>query len=173
MKTEKEFSEFFIHICQPLAPLNVAQQQALDLVALNYWADLTSHLSYYFSHSDRIAITEKAAKYLSAELTTKSLDASWKNVIRNFNQNNYWDFKTQAIKPRVAQTEDQKIFWKLFRYIWAFFQSMFILKIAVYYFGLESASNPDQTNVFWVWVFFSFSAFSLAFFAYRNRHDKS
>lgn len=170
MKTEKEFSDFFVESCQltkndPLAAY-------VTEIAKNYWSDLTTHLSTYFSNEDRLQITQKAAELLAENLKTVPTDQAWPQVIRSFVQNNYWGFQQITKKPKKKQTEEQQIFWKIFKYAWAFFQSMIVLKIAVYYFGLESAENPDQTSVLWVWFFFSVSVGSLAWFAYRNRNDR-
>lgn len=175
MKTEKEFSEFFFDSCEH-AP---AFADFVRHTSTNYWSDMTAHVSEYFSSEDRLAITEKAARRLSDELKSISIHSSdeamtqaWVRVIRNFIDNRQWGYETVRKKPKAKQTEEQKIFWKLFRYTWAFFQSMVILKIAVYYFGLESADKPDETSVIWVWLFFGLSAGSLAYFAYRNRNDQ-
>ena len=168
MKTEKEFSDFFIKSCQ----YEIKFKDFVHVIAKNYWSDLTTHLNAYFTNEDRLKITQMAAELLSEQLKINSPDQAWINVIRHFVQNNYWGFQTISQKPKIKQTEEQQIFWKIFKYTWAFFQSMIVLKIAVYYFGLESARDPEQTSVFWVWLFFSISVGSLAFFAYRNRHDK-
>ena len=169
MKTENEFSEYFLIHCSK----KLSQSPELITLSRNYWSDLTSHLSSYFSNESRLKISEIAADKLSTEAQVLSLAEAWKIVLRDFNKNQYWGFEQIKHKPKKIKTEEQKIFWKLFGYAWAFFQSMIILKIAVYYFGLESASHPDQVNVLWVWFFFGLSASSLAFFAYRHRHDKN
>jgi len=173
VKTEKEFSEYFHHIYQEHVQPNDGTVQEIENLAATYWPDLTSHLSFYFSNEDRLKITEKAASLLAQNKKDHDFTAAWKKVLLDFNKNNYWDFPPITKKPKVAQTEDQKIFWKLFKYSWALFQAMIILKIAVYYFGLESASHPDQVSSVWVWVFFGLSVGSLFFFAYYNRHDKN
>lgn len=168
MKTEKEFSDFFTACCQH----NHVHDEFVCEVATHYWIDLSSHLNAYFSNEDRIAITKKAAILLGYNLTLMESQEAWTAVVRNFIEEQNWGFTTSNKKPVKKQTEEQKIFWQLFKYVWAFFQSMVILKIAVYYFGLESAEHPDQVSVIWVILFFLISAGSLALFAYRNRHDK-
>lgn len=168
MKTEKEFSEFFVDSCQHESQ----HKELVQNTSATYWMDLTTHLSGYFSNEDRLAITKKAGELLSLNLKTLPAETAWAGVIRNFIQNNQWGFSTTSKKPAIKQTEEQKIFWNLFKYAWAFFQSMIILKIAVYYFGLESAERPDEISVLWVWLFFGLSTGSLFYFAYRNRKDK-
>lgn len=173
MKTEKEFSEYFLQIYQQNLQIGETSPQEIKNLSENCWSDLTSHLSFYFSNEDRLKIIEKAASLLAKNRKSHELMEAWKLVLLDFNKNNYWDFPPVSKKPKAGQTEEQKIFWKLFKYAWAFFQSMIILKIAVYYFGLESANHPDQVSSLWVWLFFSISLSSLVFFAYRNRHDKN
>ncbi len=165
MKTEKEFSDYFVDSCSH----EPNQHELVVSISKTYWMDLTTHLTGYFSNEDRLEITKIAALKLSENLTSNT---PWAHVIRNFTQTNQWGFKTISKKPIIKQTEEQKIFWQLFKYAWALFQSMIVLKIAVYYFGLESAERPDEISVVWVWLFFGVSAGSLAFFAYRNRNDK-
>lgn len=173
MKTEKEFSEYFLQIYHERVARNEASPQDVKNLATSYWSDLTSHLPSYFSNEDRLQITEKAAAMLATETSAHEFTEAWKQVLIDFNKNSYWGFQQISKKPKAVQTEEQKIFWKLFRYTWAFFQSMIILKIAVYYFGLESASHPGQVSSMWVWLFFSLSVSSLVFFAYLNRNDKN
>lgn len=167
MKTESEFSEYFLEQCE----FTPEDQQTVQLIAAQYWVDLTSHLNTYFNDADRLKITAKAAQLFSNHLRQKSLEP-WPAVVRDFVQNDYWGHRPTTQKPVEKKTEEQKIFWQLFKYGWAFFQSMIVLKIAVYYFGLESAQHPEQVSPVWVWVFFSISVSSLGYFAYRNRHDE-
>ena len=168
MKTEKEFSDFFVDSCQHDNKFN----NDVNAVAKKYWLDLTSHLNTYFSNEDRLQITKKAAEQLSENLKTQTTEKAWHQVIRDFLQTNYWGFQSIVQKPKVKKTEEQQIFWKFFKYLWAFVQSVFILKFAVYYFGLSSARNPDQVSVVWTWLFFTVSVGLLVWFAYRNWNDK-
>ncbi len=169
MKTEKEFSDLFLNTCKQ----SMNPSDELKKLSSQYWIDLTGHLNnVYFSIEDRYQITVKAAELLNMNIISQDLQTAWLNTVRDFNATNYWGFQTIQHKPKPPQTAEQKIFWQLFKYVWAFFQSMIILKIAVYYFGLESAQNPNETSVLWVWFFFSLSVFSLVFFAYRNRKDQ-
>ncbi|MGZ6485994.1 MAG: hypothetical protein ACXWQQ_05645 [Pseudobdellovibrio sp.] len=147
-------------------------QIELNAIAKNYWTDLTSHLSGYFSHADREKMTELAAQKLAARLNKgENPLAAWPEIIRDFVAHQNWGFKTTRIKPVKKLTEDQKNSKTLFKYIWAFVQSMIVLKIAVTFFGLKSADNPNEYNPIWVWIFFGISVGSLGFFAYRNRSD--
>lgn len=185
MKTEKEYSDFFIECYQKLSrELRLHKKKSSYLVndtyvnnmAPSYWLDLTVHLQTYFTDEDRLQITKKAADLFAEKLDTASdtltPEQAWQQVILSFVQNNYWDFQTIAKKPKIKKTEEQEIFWKFFKYTWAFIQSIFIIKAAVYFFGLEAASHPEQISIGWMWLFFAISVSSLIFFAYRNRNDK-
>jgi hypothetical protein len=166
MRTEAEYQSLFIEN----GHLSGAEGEA---IAANYWKDMTTHLNFYFSHEAREEITIRAAKELARQVSEgTALTQAWQNVIRDFLQNNYWNQVQQSKKPVQKKTEEQKIFWKLFKYIWIVIQSTIILKIAIYYFGLEGASHPDQVNPNWVWLFFGFSVCSLGFFAYRNHKQE-
>lgn len=167
MKTEKDFENLFFNSCQHEAQNTVL----VSNLSKNYWIDLTSHLNGYFSPLDKIEITIEAAKKLSQNLISVNTNEAWILVIQDFNAHNYWNYPILTKKPKALKTEQQKISSKLFKYGWAFFQSMIILKVAVYYFGLESAENPKETSVVWVWFFFALSTGSLIFFAYRNWKD--
>ncbi len=169
MKTEKEFSDYFTQSC----PHDLKDHELVLQISKSYWKDLTSHLVGYFEYEARLDITQKAGHLLSQNLMALPKEEAWAQVIRNFSQNAGWSHRTISKKPKAKKTEEQLIFWKLFKYVWVFFQSMIILKTAVYFFGLESAQYPDQVSVHWVWFFFSISASSLIFFAYRNFGDKS
>ncbi len=169
MKTEKEFSDFFVESCQHENNLDAHIQE----ISKNYWLDLTAHLSTYFSNENRLKITEKAGFLFSVNLSRLSLEEAWPAVVRDFLANDFWGFQSQVNKPEKKKTEEQQIFWKFFKYTWAFIQSMFIIKTAVYFFGIEATAHPEETSIAWMWLFFAISTFSLFWFAYRNRHDKN
>ena len=166
MKTEKEFSEFFIDSCS-----GAGEQDFINHLSAHYWSDLTTHLNRYFSNEDRLSITSRAAQALSANLQTQTAEEAWKNVIRSFVAGNCWGFVSQDKKPHAKKTEEQLIFRKFFKYTWVLIQAMILVKIAILFFGLRSAENPDQVSSLWVWVICAFSVGSLGLFAYRNRKD--
>ncbi|MBC7421397.1 MAG: hypothetical protein H7328_11775 [Bdellovibrio sp.] len=168
MKTEKEFSDYFTSHCSH----NAADEDYVVQISKTYWSDLTTHLQGYFEYDRRLAITQKAAHLLGQSLAIHPRQTVWANVIRDFVENNSWGHPMVMKKPKAKRTEEQKIFWQLFKYIWAFFQSMIIIKTAVYFFGLESTQHPDRVSGVWVWFFFSLSTTSLLFFAFRNYGDK-
>jgi hypothetical protein len=167
VKTEKEFSEIFVNACL------CGEDNRLFVTELSsqYWTDMTSHLNRYFSNEDRLFITKKAGRDLSARLKRESPEDAWKNTIRDFTESGYWGYVSQSHKPAVQKTEDQKIFWKFFKYTWALFQAMILVKIAILFFGLKAAENPETTNQIWVWIACAFSLASLGYFAWRNRAD--
>lgn len=162
MKIEADLQSFFLRQFPVVTP-------ELRNLSEHFWIDLTSHVEGYFDETQQKAITKMACNRIKTSYIP--LNQNWRLIVLDFIQNANWGFKPLRKKPKKPLTEEQKNSRQLFRYGWAFFQSMIILKIAVYYFGLESAENPDRTNPMWVWFFFGLSAGSLIFFAYRNRHD--
>lgn len=168
MKTEKEFADFFADSCRH----EVQFAEQIKLIAKNHWLDLTAHLNTYFSNEDRLNITKKAAEQLAHNFKTMPPEEAWPAVIRNFLANQYWGFQPILQKPQIKKTPEQQIFWNLFKYVWAFVQSMFIIKTAVYFFGIEATRHPEKLSIGWMWLFFTISVGSLFFFAYRNRNEK-
>jgi len=129
----------------------------------------------YFSTEDENKIQEMAAQRTLEEYqkSSRSLLKIWNEQIVHFHQNRYWGYSTQSQKPKKELTQEQKINREVFSYIWAFIQSMIILKFAVYYFGLEFAERHDPVNLFFLILAILSSFASLAFFAYRkSRRDK-
>ncbi len=167
VQTEKEFSQIFAGSCK----CEGDHKAFVDGLAAHYWTDLTAHLNRYFSNEDRLLITQKAANELALHLKQNRPHDAWKNVIRDFTASGYWGFLSISEKPAQKKTEDQKIFWKFFKYAWALFQAMVLVKIAILFVGLRAAQNPNGRNQLWVWIVCALALGSLGFFAYRNRNE--
>ena len=119
VKTEKEFSEIFAGSCK----CDESASLFVKELSTHYWTDLTSHLNRYFSNEDRVRITQKAAEVLSQNLQKSTPDEAWKDVIRSFIAPGNWGFLSQEKKPALERTEEQKIFWKFFKYASVCFSS--------------------------------------------------
>lgn len=167
MKTEKEFSEIFVASCN----CDQGQRDFLAELSTHYWIDLTSHLNRFFSNDDRVQITEKAAKELALQLGMHASQDAWKNVIRSFLKQDNWGFSTIDKKPQPKETEEQKIFWKFFKYVSVLFAGMVLLKFVILFLGMQAAENPNQVSSQWVYVICVLAAGLLALFVYRNRND--
>lgn len=103
MKTEQEFSDFFVESCQHENKFN----DYVNSIAKNYWLDLTAHLNTYFTNDDRLQITKKAAELLSENLNTMPQEEAWPSVIRDFIQNN-WGFQSVIKKPKKNKQKIKK-----------------------------------------------------------------
>jgi hypothetical protein len=172
VKTEKEFSESFVEAYRQAKP-QILWLNEVQMLSPHYWSDLTSHLSSYFSNEDRLAITKKAATLLAHQSQARSCDEAWKTVLRNFNEKHYWNFQQISHKPKVEKTEEQKIFWKLFKYISTLLISLLVLKTGFYLVGMRSANNPDQVSPYWVWFIFGLCLAFMILFIYKNSDDKN
>ncbi|MCC2680088.1 MAG: hypothetical protein K0R29_2664 [Pseudobdellovibrio sp.] len=161
MKTESEYQQLFLENC-------AEQNPSVQEISKHYWIDMTSHLSTYFSHESRTHITVKAAGLLNEKMAAgTSAEDGWKEVIRDFLANNYWQQPVQIKKPEVKKTEEQKNFSTLLKYGFALFLLMFVMKIAVTIFGIRGSINPDRIDPVWTWIFFGLSLVMMVFIAYR------
>lgn len=117
---------------------------------------------------------KKAMDCLSAEMANRNISISeaWPFVVRDFHQS-YWGEIRLAKKEVKPQTQEQKIFWELFAYIWALIQASLITKTAVFYFGINSAAQDSESGRIWVVVAIAYSFISLMWFARRHSKKKS
>ncbi|HEY1078903.1 MAG TPA: hypothetical protein VGE46_02365 [Bdellovibrio sp.] len=96
----------------------------------------------------------------------------WIEVVRDFH-GDYWGEVRLEKKEKNPQTEDQKIFWELFSYIWVLIQAALIMKTVVFYFGIKSAQEEGVAEGKWyVFLAIAFSFLSLSFFAFRKYRKK-
>lgn len=136
-------------------------------------SDFASSDGGYFSLETQEAIAQEAAKRLVQALTANpqisrsELQKEWAGIVADFYRSQSWGHKTQKEKPKAVLTQDQKILREIAPYIWAAFQAWVVMKLVIYYFGIEAADNPDETPVF-LYVGIAFSFCSLVFFAWRK-----
>jgi hypothetical protein len=138
-------------------------------------ADFASPMGGYFSLENQEKISQEAALRLSQALQGKSpqeigiseVRGEWQKIVADFYRQNAWGYTTQKQKPPKVLTKDQKIARELTPYIWAAFQAWVVMKIVIYYFGLDAADNPDESHVF-LYIGLGFSFCSLVFFAWRK-----
>ncbi|KYG65932.1 hypothetical protein AZI86_02350 [Bdellovibrio bacteriovorus] len=109
---------------------------------------------------------EKLAKAVHGT-TREDYQKAWNEVVRDFHQN-YWGEKRLLKKEKKPKTEEQKIFWELFSYIWMMLQATLVVKTAVFYFGIKSANEDSTEGKIYVTLAILFSFVSLFFFAYRK-----
>lgn len=114
---------------------------------------------------------EKLAKSVHGT-SREDYQKAWNETVRDFHQN-YWGEKRLLKKEKKPKTEEQKIFWELFSYIWMMLQATLVVKTAVFYFGIKSANEDSSEGKIYVTLAILFSFVSLFFFAYRkSKNDK-
>ncbi|WP_413561036.1 hypothetical protein [Bdellovibrio sp. HCB209] len=157
------------------AQLDSEAQKALTETQKNFKHDFQTSRGF-FTEADEMSLREIAFKKLDDELTklgNKTITApelrqSWNSVVADFHRNSYWNFQpTTAKRPKVI-TEEKKIFWEMFPYVWAVIQSGIVLKTAVYYFGIRSSSDPSTENHIGLYVALATSAGTLIYFAWSK-----
>lgn len=136
-------------------------------------SDFASPSGSYFSLETQEAIAREAAGRLEkaldgkASLNIQEIQKEWGAIVADFYRSQSWGYATQKEKPQKVLTQDQKIVREIAPYIWVAFQAWVIMKLVIYYFGIEAADNPDETPVF-LYLGIAFSFCSLVFFAWRK-----
>jgi len=138
-------------------------------------ADFASPSGDYFSLENQEKISQEAARKLSQALQGKQpseigialVREEWQKIVADFYRQNAWGYTTQKQKPPKVLTKDQKITRELAPYIWAVFQAWIVMKLVIYYFGMEAADNPEDSHIF-LYLGLGFSFCSLVFFAWRK-----
>lgn len=98
----------------------------------------------------------------------QSLDEGWKSVVRDFHRS-AWEEVPLPRREKKPPSEESRIFWELFPYIWVFLQAGIIMKMVVFYFGIRSVDEAaEPTNPIWLYLAIAFSFGSLFLFAYRR-----
>lgn len=95
----------------------------------------------------------------------------WNDIVADFHRGGYWGrkpFPGPAPKEKKPLTEEQRRRKELLPYIWAFVQSTIIMKLVIYYFGINSADDPSLFNYIGLGLGIFISFFSLFFFAWRH-----
>ena len=114
---------------------------------------------------------QKLAKKMQGRPGKEPVDY-WTEVVRDFHSD-YWGEVRLPKKEKKPQTEEQKIFWELFSYIWVLIQAALIMKTVVFYLGIKSAQDEGVADGKWyVFLAIAFSFLSLSFFAYRKYRKK-
>lgn len=102
----------------------------------------------------------------------RTMPELWVEVVRDFHSD-CWGEVRLGKKEKKPQTEEQKIFWELFSYIWVLIQAALIMKTVVFFFGIKSAQEEGVAEGKWyVFLAIAFSFLSLGFFAFRRYRKK-
>lgn len=155
----------------PFETLPAASQDSLKELSRQLQSDFASSLGGYFSLEDQKRISQEAATRLVQAMTpdieSSPIREEWRKIVTDFHQNQHWGFQTQKQKPAKAPSEEQRRLREIAPYIGIAFQAWIVMKLIIYYFGIEAADNPDETP--WVLYFaIAFSFGSLMVFAWSK-----
>lgn len=132
--------------------------------------DLWKSAGGAWSSSSENIFRDLAMKKLAAQVRGESRQdflSAWSDVVRDFHRN-YWNERRLLKKEVKPKTEEQKIFWELFSYIWMLLQAALVTKTAVFYFGIRSTEDDSMEGKIYVILAILVSFGSLFFFAYRK-----
>ncbi|MGZ3769381.1 MAG: hypothetical protein ACXVCP_12055 [Bdellovibrio sp.] len=139
-------------------------------IALDLWQSAGGNWSSISIENIRHIAMEKLAQQLNGE-SYADFQKAWTEVVRDFHQDQ-WGEKRLAKKEKKPKTEEDKIFWELFSYIWVLLQTTFITKTVIFYFGITSASEDTKEGKIYVVLAILFTFISLTSFAYRKSRTK-
>ncbi|MGZ3803993.1 MAG: hypothetical protein ACXVB4_07285 [Pseudobdellovibrionaceae bacterium] len=155
--------------------LNAEAQAFIEALSKQQKQDFASIGGGYFSSESQEFIAKEAASILAksisemklSEIGRETLQVEWQKIVTDFYQHQYWGQVPQLKKPAKVLTEEQKRTRELASYIWAAFQAWIVMKLVIFYFGLEAADEPQETH-WWLYLAILFSFGSLIFFAWRK-----
>lgn len=132
--------------------------------------DLWKSAGGIWSQESIVKFQQIAMLKLSLFLKADSREAykeAWLEVVRDFHRD-FWGEKRLAKKEKGPLTEEKKIFWELFSFIWIMLQATLVTKTAVFYFGIKSTEDESSEGKIYVLLAILFSFISLFWFAYRK-----
>lgn len=140
-------------------------------LAQDLWRSAGGHWSAASIEKIRSEAMIKLASSLKGESLADYQEA-WAEVVRDFHRN-YWGEVRLLKKEKKPETEEKRIFWELFSYIWILLQATLVTKTAIFYFGVKSAQEDTSEGKIYVLLAILFSFISLAWFAYRKSKAKA
>lgn len=148
----------------------------LEAISMSMKDDLGNTSVGYYSHKDWTAIVTRAGERLGETVrdNEEPLRMSWHKVLREFHGQSNWGFRTQLSKPKVVRPPETTdgLGW----YLWAVFQPMTIMKVAILIFGAKVAADPrDTSSKIYLGLAILYMFSSLGFFAWRQnkKNNKS
>lgn len=127
----------------------------------------------HWTAQDREAILNEAFRRLEEQSPVDETRRRelWHEIVVDFHRSRFWGRTPtpgRAPKEKKPISEERKRWRLLFPYIWAFLQATIVMKLVIYYFGINSADDPSVFNYvgLGVGIFLSFA--SLIFFAWRH-----
>lgn len=134
-------------------PLDNEARAYLKEILQNLPQDLAPDRPGYYTDETLQSLSAEAARRLRQDLETQphpvdfpTLRASWAGVLTDYHRNNNWNYPLIDKKPSRPLTAEQKSAREVAIYVWIAIQTVLVLKTAVFYFGMHSASQPSETN---------------------------
>jgi hypothetical protein len=141
----------------------------------NFYSDFAPPSSQYYTEETYQNLFDQAVEKLNSKLSQQDspinfsmLREAWNQVVIDFYQNQRWGALAVREKPKVALSEDQKIFRELAPYFGLIFVVAFTVKTAFFYYGMHSASNPSTENNVWLGITLALFFSSMFFFAWKK-----
>ncbi len=134
--------------------------------AQDLWLSAGGHWSSESIQTFRRIAMEKLAEALKGD-GAEDYQSAWIEVVRSFHAS-FWGQQRLPKKEKAPISEEKKIFWELFSYIWIMLQATLITKTAVFYFGIKSAQEDTSEGKIYVGLAILFSFISLIWFAIRK-----
>lgn len=174
MKSVHMEQHIFLKVLENFNFTKEAQSYLQEMVE-NLPQDLSPGRPGYYSfetlHSLHLTAAEKLAALLNAAPSPNSFEdlrKAWAEVVIDYHRNNNWNFPVEAKKPKAPLTLEQKSAREVGAYVWLMIQTAFLLKTAVYYFGMHSASEPSTTNTVMLIVALFTTVATMFYFAWRR-----
>lgn len=139
-------------------------------IADDLWKSAGGNWSGASVESFRYLAMEKLAAQLQGD-DLAAFQKAWLEVVRDFHRNN-WGEQRLVKSEKKPKTEEDRIFWELFFYIWVLLQTTFITKTVIFYFGITSAQEDSSEGKIYVVLAILFTFLSLTSFAFRKSRNK-
>lgn len=146
-----------------LAELEKTMEQDLWKSAGGNWSSASIEIFHHLA-------MEKLSAQLQGE-TLSDFQKAWIEVVRDFHRD-YWGEARLLKSEKKPETEEDRVFWELFSYIWVLLQTTFITKTIIFYFGITSAQEDSGEGKIYVVLAILFTFISLTSFAYRKSRAK-
>jgi hypothetical protein len=151
---------------EPSLPGEAFLSELDNQIAQDLWKSSGGHWSTDSIDKFKKMGMQKLASGLKGD-SHEEYQRAWIEVVRDFHKNQWGELRLIKKEPK-PETEERRIFWELFSYIFALIQATLITKTAVFYFGIKSAEEGSDEGKVYVFLAIAFSFISLTLFALRK-----
>lgn len=152
-----------------LAEKGLGPREELTRIAAEHVKDLAPLSGRHFTEETEKNITLKAAHQLAqSRLTspeTPVLD-TWREIVTDYHRSRQWGFPSSSQKEN--RPKDITPTREVASYFWTMFQSLFLMKCVILFFGIKSAEEPSPWMTAGLILAIAFSFGSLIWFAIRK-----